>query len=105
MSGKVFASLWAAGSTLSRHHTCNTFSAAESAMWGQVPQVYQVYRVWQLIRGCSLVQQMGGAGWLWTLQAMLIMLWVFNFGVVCTWTPWLYRWHLQPSQAAYLQQG
>ena len=65
-------------------------------MWGQVPQVYQVYRVWQLIRGCSLVHQMGGPAWLWSLQAILMLLWVFNFGVVMTWTPWMYRWHLQP---------
>ena len=66
-------------------------------MWPQVPQVYQTYRVWQLVRGCSLVSSSGGPEWLWSMQAMLIMLWVFNFGAVMTWTPWLYRWHLQPN--------
>jgi len=75
---------------------------AETAMWPQVPQVYQTYRIWQLIRGCylvGLVGQVGGPQWLWNLHAMLIMLWVFNFGAVMTWTPWLYRWHLQPQSS------
>ncbi len=72
---------------------------AETAMWPQVPQVYQTYRIWQLIRGCYLVGQVGVPQWLWNLHAMLIMLWVFNFGAVMTWTPWLYRWHLQPQSS------
>lgn len=70
---------------------------AESVMWAQVPQVYQTYRVWQLIRGCYLTGAVGGHDWLWAMQAGLILLWVFNFGAVMTWTPWMYRWHLQPA--------
>ena len=72
---------------------------AESIMWPQVPQVYQTYRVWQLIRGCYIVGVLQGPDWLWALQANLLVLWVFNFGVVMSWTPWLYRWHLQPDSS------
>ena len=75
---------------------------AETVMWPQVPQVYQTYRIWQLIRGCYLVGAMDGPDWLWGIQAGLIILWVFNFGVVMTWTPWLYRWHLQPDSQKLL---
>ena len=84
--------------TLVMHHarTCLR-PGAETVMWPQVPQVYQTYRIWQLIRGCYLVGTLDGPDWLWGMQAGLIMLWVFNFGVVMTWTPWLYRWHLQPD--------
>lgn len=74
-------------------HECH----AESVMWPQVPQVYQTYRVWQLIRGCYLTSALGGPDWLWAMQAGLILLWVFNFGAVMTWTPWMYRWQLQPD--------
>ena len=82
-----------------RFESCLTQSGhfAESVMWPQVPQVYQTYRIWQLIRGCYLVSVLRGPDWLWALQACLIVLWVFNFGVVMSWTPWLYRWHLQPG--------
>lgn len=75
---------------------------AESVMWAQVPQVYQTYRIWQLIRGCYLTGAVGGHDWLWAMQAGLILLWVFNFGAVMTWTPWLYRWHLQAED---VQEG
>ena len=68
-------------------------------MWPQVPQVYQTYRIWQLIRGCYIVSQFAGPSWLWNLQGMLILLWTFNFGAVMTWTPWMYRWHMQPQEA------
>lgn len=30
-------------------------------------------------------------------QAYLAALWVFNFGAVMAWMPWMYRWHLQPD--------
>lgn len=69
----------------------------ESVMWPQVPQVYQTYRIWQLIRGCYLTSLVGEHDWLWAMQAGLILLWVFNFGAVMTWTPWMYRWQLQPE--------
>ena len=75
-------------------HDCH----AESVMWPQVPQVYQTYRIWQLIRGCYLTSLVGGHDWLWGMQAGLILLWVFNFGAVMTWSPWMYRWQLQPEK-------
>ena len=65
-------------------------------MWPNVPQVYQTYRIWQLIRGCALTTALHGPEWLWLLQAALILYWYFNFGAVLTWMPWLYRWQLQP---------
>ena len=68
-------------------------------MWPQVPQVYQTYRIWQLIGGCYVVGVLDGPDWLWALQAGLLVLWVFNCGVVMSWTPWLYRWHLQPDSS------
>lgn len=36
--------------------------------------------------------------WSLYMQEALILLWVFNFGAVMAWTPWLYRWHMQPKQ-------
>ena len=68
-------------------------------MWPQVPQVYQTYRIWQLIRGCYLTGVFGGPDWLWLMQAGLLVLWNFNFGVLMVWTPWLYRWQLQPASS------
>lgn len=32
-----------------------------------------------------------------SLQMYLAALWVFNFGAVMAWMPWMYRWHLQPD--------
>lgn len=66
-------------------------------MWVQVPQAYQPYRLWQLARGLCLSSAVGGPEWLQTLQGFLIVLWVFNYGAQMTFTPWLYRWHLQPT--------
>ena len=66
-------------------------------MWVQVPQTYVPYRFWQLARGCALSSAIGGPAWLQTLQGFLLVLWVFNYGAVMTFTPWFYRWHLQPS--------
>ena len=31
------------------------------------------------------------------MQMYLAALWVFNFGAVMSWLPWMYRWHLQPE--------
>lgn len=68
-----------------------------SPMWPQVPQVYQTYRIWQLARGWWITSLLGGPSWLIMLQQYLIVLWMGNFGAVMTWSPWLYRWHLQPE--------
>ena len=66
-------------------------------MWAQVPQAYMPYRMWQLARGLALGSALAGPQWLQNLQGLLIVLWVFNYGAEMTFTPWLYRWHLQPS--------
>ncbi|KAL0023486.1 hypothetical protein WJX79_000502 [Trebouxia sp. C0005] len=65
-------------------------------MWVQVPQAYQPYRLWQLARGLCLGSALGGPEWLQTLLGLLIVLWVFNYGAQMQFSPWLYRWHLQP---------
>ncbi|KAK9842864.1 hypothetical protein WJX74_003586 [Apatococcus lobatus] len=75
------------------------FVKRRSPMWGQIPHTYQIYRLWQLARGCWLTSLAAGPLWLFLLQEVLILLWVFNFGAVMTWTPWLYRWHMQPQQS------
>ena len=33
------------------------------------------------------------AGVYWFMQAALAGLWVFNYGAVMAWMPWLYRWY------------
>ncbi|KAL0046115.1 hypothetical protein WJX82_002820 [Trebouxia sp. C0006] len=66
-------------------------------MWVQVPQAYQPYRLWQLARGLCLGSALGGPEWLQTLLGLLIVLWVFNYGAQMQFSPWLYRWHLQPT--------
>jgi len=70
---------------------------AGTPMWVQVPQAYQPYRLWQLARGLCLGSALGGPEWLQTLLGLLIVLWVFNYGAQMQFSPWLYRWHLQPT--------
>ena len=70
---------------------------AGTPMWVQVPQAYQPYRFWQLARGLALNAAVGGPDWLQTLQGFLLVVWVFNYGAQMSFTPWLYRWHLQPK--------
>ena len=70
---------------------------AESIMWPGVPQLYQTYRLWQLLRGCALTQALNGPEWLWDMQAFLLLMWYFNFAAVTIWMPWLYKWHSQPA--------
>ena len=70
---------------------------AGSPMWVQVPQAYQPFRLYQLARGLALSSAMGGPAWLQTLQGFLVVTWVFNYGAQMQFTPWLYRWHLQPT--------
>ena len=53
--------------------------------------------MWQLQRVCP-----GCVAQVWvlarvSLQMYLAALWVFNFGAVMAWMPWMYRWHLQPD--------
>lgn len=73
-----------------------------TTMWAQVPLAYMPFRFWQLARGLFLSSCMDGPQWLQTLQGFLLLLWVFNYGAEMSFTPWLYRWHLQPSSDKHL---
>lgn len=68
-------------------------------MWAQVPQAYQPYRLYQLARGLALTSALDSPAWLETLQGLLVIIWLFNYGAQMQFTPWIYRWHLQPSEA------
>lgn len=68
-------------------------------MWAQVPQAYQPYRLYQLARGLALTSATDSPEWLQTLQGALVIIWLFNYGAQMQFTPWIYRWHLQPSDS------
>ncbi|KAK9832806.1 hypothetical protein WJX81_002784 [Elliptochloris bilobata] len=75
----------------------NWYNTRGSPMWPMTPIVHMTYRLWQLGRGSLLVSVLEGPVWLIYVQAYLAALWVFNFGAVMAWMPWMYRWHLQPD--------
>ncbi|KAK9829384.1 hypothetical protein WJX72_005501 [[Myrmecia] bisecta] len=76
-----------------------------SPMWPMVPVVHMLYRLWQLPRSIWLVSALAGPQWLLGLLYYLIVLWLYNFGCVMAWMPWLYHWHRQSLGAANATQN
>ena len=74
-----------------------TLKRYRSCVWVTIPCLYIPYRIWQLHIGLRLLSLEGGSLWIQRLLVVLIVLWIFNYGVHLSQLPRLLRWEVHQN--------